>query len=118
MSFLKNPIDFQFTYPAKLTKSKYNYRVHSMNLSDLGEINRILYRLDPNLKLPMAESYMNGKFILFKDDNCPSSECSFIENEKWKLKIQVQGYKSGPSGRKSPIMRITVAQFCFLGNLK
>ena len=118
MSFLKNPIDYQFAFPAKLSKSKYNYRVHSMNLRDLIEINRILSRLDPNLKLTIAESYINGKFILFKDDNCPTGECSFIENEKWKLKIQVQGYKSGPSGRKSPIMRIQVAQFCFLGNLK
>ena len=115
MSFLKNPIEYQFARSSKLAITKYNYRVHGINLTDLAEINRILKRIDPELKLTMAESFMRGKFIQFIDDSF--RQYQYKDNEQWKLKIRIQGFKTSSSGRKSPILRIEVAQLCYIANL-
>lgn len=72
-----------------------------------------MVNIHPLLKIQDANIFVNGKETQFITDSYPGIPTTFIEDQKWKVQISIQGYKTGPTDKPTPIWKITQAQLYF-----
>ena len=108
MYFLKKPITYRFTDPVQLSKTTYSYQVKNMTKVDVGKLNNIFVRYNQGLRVGINDSYVNGKYNRFADNE--NTTIDFMEKGNWMITILIQGYKTGYNGRPSPIWRLNEAK--------
>ena len=107
MSFIKTPIVYKFKNYCKLEKTKFNFKIDSINIEDLTELNLVFQKININMVLKEKDLlYINGNEIKYKDKVLDD----YVPKPEWKIKILIQGFKKSTSGKYSPIWKITNAK--------
>ena len=111
MSFIKTPIVYKFKNYCKLEKTKFNFKIDSINIEDLSELNLVFQKININMVLKEKDLlYINGNEIKYKDKDKDNVLDGYITKPEWKIKILIQGFKKSTSGKYSPIWKITNAK--------
>jgi hypothetical protein len=108
--FLTNPIESDQLTPVGLSRTKFSFKIKFLQDQDRRHINHLLKKIHPDMKIQDANVYVNGKDTDFLTDSYPSILTTFQEDKKWRIKIVFQGFKTGISGRPTPIWKMKEAQ--------
>ena len=107
MSFIKTPIVYKFKNYCKLEKTKFNFKIDSINIEDLTELNLVFQKININMVLKEKDLlYINGNERKYKDKILDD----YVPKPEWKINILIQGFKKSTSGKYSPIWKITNAK--------
>ena len=105
---MKTHYEFNFKHVVKMSKSDGYYRVYEISHEDQRRMNKIFKQMDSTLKMTINEISMTGLNIKFKDD--PIDLGSQLDLTKWKLKVQIRGFRTDIDGQMRPLMNIRVAR--------
>ena len=93
MSYLNFPKDYVFKQKSSLEVSTYTLRIHEISKIDQDGLNKLLFKVDPNIPNIGEKAYINSKNAVFFNTKGEIIYPPILSGKKWMLKVRIAGYK-------------------------